>query len=416
MSNQNKIECPSCGGEIDVNEILYHKLQEQVKKEFSNKLTEQKKKYDMMVNSLQTEKAELDKQKKKIQEKIDDEVQNKLKMEKIKLEKKIRNKIEDEQSGEIEELKEELDQKSKKLKQFNKAKAEIERLKREKDELKGEIEAEAEKKMSQILKEEQRKIRRSEEEKTELKIVEKNQLIEQLKESLKETQRKMEQGSMQAQGEAQELAIEDYLRDNFPLDTIDEIKKGAKGADCLQIVNTRTIQNCGTIYYESKRTKSFQHSWIEKFKNDMRDKGANIGVLITEAMPLGMDRMGQKEGIWICTLSEFKGLCFVLRESVIQISNAVSTQENKGEKMAMLYDYLTGNEFQLQIEAIVEGFTQMKEDLDKEKRSMQGLWKRREKQIEKVLLNTNFMYNSVKGIAGNAIQTVNALEMGYEED
>ncbi|HDY75754.1 MAG TPA: DUF2130 domain-containing protein, partial [Candidatus Marinimicrobia bacterium] len=226
-----------------------------------------------------------------------------------------------------------------------------------------------------------------------------------------EMKRKQEQGSMQMQGEVQELAIEEWLATQFPLDVIEEIKKGARGADCIQTVHTRNRQNCGTIYYESKRTKDFQPGWIEKFKNDIRDKGADIGVLVTEAMPSDMDRMGMREGIWICSYEEFKGLCVVLRESIIQLSNAVVSQENKGDKMTMLYDYLTSNEFRLQIEGIVEGFTQMKSDLETEKRSIMGHWKKREKQIEKVVLNTNFMYNSIKGIAGNAVQTVKALEI-----
>src|SRR5690606_4757503 len=139
--------------------------------------------------------------------------------------------------------------------------------------------------------------------------------------------RKQEQGSMQLQGEVLELAIEDWLADAFPLDTIDEIKKGANGADCLQTVNTFEAQCCGTIYYESKRTKNFQLAWIEKFKNDIRDKEANIGVLVTEVLPSDMTRMGLKEGIWICTYEEFKGLSAVLRQSVIQVSQAVQSQE-----------------------------------------------------------------------------------------
>ncbi|MDH3527200.1 MAG: DUF2130 domain-containing protein, partial [Gammaproteobacteria bacterium] len=245
---------------------------------------------------------------------------------------------------------------------------------------------------------------------------EREKIIETLKSQLQEAQRKAEQGSMQLQGEVQELAIEDWLRDNFPLDTIDEIKKGARGADCLQIINTRTRQNCGSVYYESKRTKAFQVTWIEKFKSDIRDKGANIGVLVTEVMPADMNRMGFRDGIWICSFDEFKGLCRVLRESVIQLSSAIATQENKGDKMGMLYDFLTSNEFRHQIEAIVEGFTQMQADLDSEKRSLQGIWKKREKQIEKVLLNTNFMYSSIKGIAGNAIQSVPLLELPPGDD
>ena len=178
----------------------------------------------------------------------------------------------------------------------------------------------------------------------------------------------------------------------------------------MQIVNTRTIKNCGSIYYESKRTKGFQVNWIEKFKSDIRGKGADIGVLVTQSMPNDMERVGLKDGVWICSFDEFKGLCVVLRESIIRLSNAIISQENKGEKMGMLYDYLTGNEFRLQIEAIVEGFTQMQNDLESEKRAMQGVWKKREKQIQKVMLNTNYMYSSIKGIAGNAIQPVKLLE------
>ena len=143
------------------------------------------------------------------------------------------------------------------------------------------------------------------------------------------------------------------MAENFPLDVIQEVKKGERGADCLQIVHTRDRQNCGSIYYESKRSKAFQANWIEKFKSDIREKNANIGVLITEVMPSDMDRLGLKDGVWVCSFDEFKGLSTVLRESIIQISSAIISQENKGEKMGMLYDFLTSNEFKLQIEAIV---------------------------------------------------------------
>src|ERR1035437_8164739 len=221
---------------------------------------------------------------------------------------------------------------------------------------------------------------------------------------------------MQLQGEVQELAIEEWLVAQFPLDTIEEIKKGARGGDCIQIINTRTHQNCGSVYYESKRTKEFQASWIEKFKSDIRDRGADLGVLVTDAMPVDMDRMGLRDGIWICSFDEFKGLCAVLRESIIQISTAISSQENKGDKMHMLYDYLTGNTFRLQVEAIVEGFTQMKSDLESEKRAMQSIWKKREKQIDKVTVNTIDMHASIKGIAGNAIQAVKLLELPEVEN
>jgi len=248
-----------------------------------------------------------------------------------------------------------------------------------------------------------------------MRFKEVSKMLEDQKKLTEEMKRRQEQGSVQLQGEVMELAIEEWLAAQFPLDVIEEIKKGARGGDCIQTINTRTRQNCGSIYYESKRTKDFQAGWIEKFKADIREKGADIGVLVTDAMPSGMDRMGLKEGIWICSYEEFKGLCAALRESLIQISAAVASQENKGDKMHMLYDYLTGNAFRLQVEAIVEGFTQMKADLESEKRAMQSIWKKREKQIDKVTVNTIDMHSAIRGIAGNAIQSVKLLELPESE-
>jgi hypothetical protein len=308
-------------------------------------------------------------------------------------------------------MQQELNEKSVQLKEYNKAKIEIEKIKREKEELKDSLEVELNKKLNQQLNEEKERIRKQEQERNELIVKELYKQLEDQKKLTEEMKRKQEQGSMQLQGEVQELAIEDFLMQQFPLDTIDEIKKGVRGADCIQIVNTYNAQNCGIIYYESKRTKDFQPNWIEKLKNDMRNIGANIGVLVTDTMPRHMERMGLLEGVWVCNFQEFKSLCFILRENIIAVHNAVATQENKGEKMVMLYNFLTSNEFRLQIEGIVEGFTQMQEDLISEKRSIMGQWKKREKQIEKVLLNTNFMYSAIKGIAGSAIQPIKLFEL-----
>lgn len=413
-----KIECPNCGHVFDAGEQHYRKIDEELQKKYSNDLAREKKKYVEQYDSLEREKTGLENEKKELQEKINSGIEEGLKSEKQKLEKEIKEKVEEEHAEQVKSMSNELEEKSTRLKEFNKAKADIERLKREKNELKEEIETDYEKKLNTKLSEEKEKIRKLEEEKMQMKFSESEMVNRQLKEKIQELQRKAEQGSMQLQGEVQELAIEDWLSSSFPLDTIEEIKKGARGADCLQIINTRTKQNCGSIYYESKRTKGFQAGWIEKFKNDIRDKGADVGILVTESMPNDMDRMGLKDGVWICTFEEFKSLCVVMRDSVIRISDAAATRENKGDKMGMLYDFLTGNEFRLQIEAIVEGFTQLQSDLESEKRSMQSIWKKREKQIEKVLLNTNFMYSSIKGIAGNAIQSVSLLELpaGDEHD
>ncbi len=407
----NKIECPNCGHKIDVNDILYHQVDEELRKKYNDDLAREKGNYQNQLNSLNEEREKLEGEKKKHDEAVADAIKAGLKEGTKRLQAEIQARMEEEQSERIRCLQEELTQKSDQLKDFNKAKSEIERLKREKDELKDSIEAESERKFSQMIGEEKEKIRKNEEQKSQLKLSEKENVIAQLNEKLKEAQRKAEQGSTQLQGEVQELAVEEWLGSTFPLDTIEEIKKGAKGADCLQIVNTRTRQNCGTIYYESKRTKGFQPGWIEKFKTDIRERGADIGVLVTESMPADMERMGLKDGIWVCTFEEFRGLCVVLRDSVVRLSNAVAIQENKGDTMGMIYDYVTGNEFRLQVEAIVGGFTQMQMDLESEKRAMNGIWKKREKQIEKVLLNANYMYSSVKGIAGSAVQSVPLLEL-----
>jgi len=411
MEKENTIHCPNCGEMIDVSEVLRHQLEEDIKQKLHRELAKERSKYENELELLQKQKLDFEEKKKKENELFQEKLQQKLKEEKLVLESAIKLKLNEEQSERFKLLENELNQKQEQLKELNRTKAEIEQLKREKDLVKEQTLMEAEKSLSVRLNEERDKIKKLEQDRTELTIKELQKQLEDQKKLTEEMKRKQEQGSMQLQGEVQELAIEEWLIAQFPLDTISEIKKGARGGDCVQTVNTRTRQNCGTIYYESKRTKDFQATWIEKFKTDIREKGANIGVLVTDAMPAGMERMSMKEGIWICNYEEFKGLCKVLRESIVQLDAALSTQENKGDKMSLLYDFLTSNTFKLQIEAIVEGFTQMQSDLESEKRALQRIWKQREKQIEKVIHNTIDFYGSVKGIAGSAIGDIKALEL-----
>jgi hypothetical protein len=415
MQNSTQINCPNCGTPIDVQDILAHQVEEQIKVKYQSALADEKKKYDAQQAVLAKEKEDFEKKKLKENELFAEKLELKLKEERKSIEEKLKTKLGEEQKEQFNMLQQELKDKSLQLQELNKTKAEIEKLKREKDEIKTQVEAEAAKRLNLQITEEKEKIKKAEEDKNELRFKELMKQLEDQKRLTEEMKRKQEQGSMQLQGEVQELAIEEWLRTKFPLDTIDEIKKGARGGDCLQIVNTRNQQNCGTIYYESKRTKDFSATWLEKFKTDIRERNANIGVLVTEAMPAGMERMGLKEGIWICTFEEFKGLSGVLRESIIQLSNALSSQENKGDKMHMLYDYLTSNAFRLQVEAIVEGFTTMRADLEKEKNAMTRMWKQREKQIEKVTQNTIDMYGSIRGIAGSAVQEVKLLNLDTDE-
>ena len=412
---QNKINCPNCGDEIDVQDILYHQVDEQLKKKYQDEIAKEKETFNAKFSELEAQKKSLDAQQKKQQEEIEKQVVDKVKASEILLKQKIKNEAEQEQIEAIASLTEELNEKSSKIKELNKTTVELERIKREKDELEEKIKAESEKELTNKLVFERQKIQKEESDKNELKVKELAKQLKDQKKLTEEMKRKQEQGSMQIQGEVQELGIEEWLAASFPLDSIEEIKKGERGADCLQVVHTRTRQNCGSIYYESKRTKSFQSTWIEKFKADIREKNADIGVLVTEVMPPDMERIGQKEGVWICSYDEFKGLSSVLRESIIQVSTALITQENKGDKMGMLYDFLTSNEFKLQIESIVEGFSQMKADLESEQRAMRKIWKQREKQIDKVVLNTIDMYGSIKGIAGSAVQSIPSLELDSDD-
>jgi hypothetical protein len=416
MSNNEQIKCPNCGTEIDVTNILSHQLETELQAKFQEELNSERSKMNAFMDNLRDEKLAFEEKKKRENELFHDRLEKSMMEERIKLEEKLKLKISQEQMAQFEALQKELNEKSAQVSELNKTKAEVERLKREKEEAQSIAQLAAETKMNEILQVEKEKIKKLVEDSNEMRIKELQKMLEDQKSLTEEMKRKQEQGSMQLQGEVQELAIEEWLSNQFPLDTIEEIKKGARGGDCIQIVNTRSEQNCGKIYYESKRTKDFQAGWIAKFKADMREKGADVGVLVTEAMPSDLDRMGLKEGVYVCTYEEFKGLSGVLRETVIQVHAALGSQVNRGDKMHMLYDFLTSTNFRMQVEAIVEGFTAMKDGLESEKRSMQRIWKEREKQIEKVIINTIDMHASIRGIAGNAIQSVKALELPGESD
>jgi len=214
------------------------------------------------------------------------------------------------------------------------------------------------------------------------------------------------------QGEVQELAMEEMLRSTFPFDEISEVPKGRSGADVIQKVRNRFGQEVGKIVFESKRTKAFSNEWIQKLKSDAVLVKADVCILITEAMPEGVEKIGQKDGVWICSFNDFKGLVMVIRESLIKINEVFSSQANKGEKMQMLYDYLMSNEFLMQVGAIIDGFTELQRCYTQERNTMERIWKQREKQLEKVMLNTNHFVGSIQGIAGNsiAIKQVNELD------
>ncbi len=417
MSDKTTINCPNCKEKIDVNKILYHQLEEELKQKNlldKQRLEEENRKKE---EALEKKFEMLQAKEERFEEALKKATKEQLKQEKQKLHDELKRELEAEQGEALLALQKELNEKSEQIKELNRSKAEIEKLKREKEELASKAKMEAELELSRQLQLEKEKIKKALAQESELKLKQKDEQIEQMKRDIESAQRKAQQSSMQTQGEALELAIESWLSSQFPFDTVEEVKKGAFGADCIQRVHTRELQNCGVICYESKNTKAWSDGWITKLKQDMLKVNADIGVLVTSVYPKDMSRMGFVDGIWVCSLEEFKGSVSLLRQSLINVQKSVQKEENRADKMSLLYNYMTGNEFSMQMKAIVDGFMKMQEELEKEKRSLMASWKRRQKTIDGVLANTTEMYGSLQGIAGSsAIVHIDALELPYDEE
>jgi len=395
----NKVKCPNCAHEFNVEEALSKDIETQIRNKYLDTL-----KKDREV--LEKQREELTKQGLQQNEIISKKVAE----EKEKLTAEIKKEAGKELEGKLKLLETESLEKGEKLKELQLKELEFlkekNKLQGAMDELKIKLEREMLEKQNEVI----ANARKQEREQTELVIKELKKQLEDQQKLTEEMKRKQEQGSMQLQGEVQELFLEEMLKAAFPFDIIEEVAKGVRGADAVQTVRNNAGVVSGKIIYESKRTKNFDNKWIEKLKTDLRSQNADIAVIVTETMPRDMDHFGQKDGVWICTFAEARSLAFVLRESLIRISTVMASQENKGDKMVMLYNYLTGNEFALQLTAIIEGFESMKSSISKERMSMEKIWKEREKQLEKVLINAVGFYGSVKGIAGNSIPDIKLLE------
>lgn len=366
------INCPNCGGLINVNEVLSRQVEGRLTKEFESRMTQRE----------------------------------------MELEKTIRIRVDKENETALSAMKEELEEKSKQIRGLNAAKAEIERLRREKDGLREEINLEKEIEFSETLKSEKARIRTGVEEEFTFKLRELEKQLEDQKELAAEMKRKADQGSVQLQGEVQELELEKLLRELFVHDEISEVKKGQRGADTLQSVRTQFGTECGSIYYESKRTKNFDANWLKKLREDNQTVKADVLVLVTEAMPSGCDGYMFQDGVWICTFWQVRSLSMVLRHSLMDVHARFQIEQGKETKAEMLYDFLTGQEFKGQFEGILEGFKSIQDGYSREKLQMTKIWKEREKQLDRILINASGFYGSVRGIAGSAMPQVKMLEPG----
>jgi hypothetical protein len=390
----SNIKCPKCGHEFEPNDAI----RDEVQRELRQKMMEWQ-------NQKQNE---FEAEKKKIQ---------------VETEEALRKHIASDFENQIRLLEQNNKDNEEKLRQARQQQLEILKKEQELKNKEAELEIEVQKKLhtereklaDDIRKLEEQRIAAKETE-FQLRLKEMEKQLEDQKKLAEEMKRKAEQGSMQLQGEVQELALEEMLRAAFPFDVIEEVGKGVRGADCIQTVRNNFGQPCGSIIYESKRTKDFSGDWIEKLKADMRSQGADIAVIVTQAMPKDMNQFGDKDGVWICSFGEVKAVAAILRESIIKVFNASRTVENKGDKMHLLYDYLTSSEFAGQWKAIREGFMAMKLSIQKERDAMEKLWKQREKQLEKVLLNAAHVRGSIEGIAGLNSVDLNLLEEGSENE
>jgi hypothetical protein len=417
------IKCPNCASVFDVEDVLSADAEQKIRQRYEKQLQESLAEISNQKKRLEEEQKVFDEKRKKENELF----QQKLQQEKVKLEselqQQLRRSISQDFENQLRILKESDREKEEKLKTAQQRELEFLRKEKELQTKETELDLLVQKKLlqertlllEQLRKDaEQRLSLKEEEYKFKMKDLE-VQLDEQ-KKLIEEMRRRSEQGSMQRQGEVQEILLEEILKDHFPFDVISEVGKGVEGADCIQTVRNHIGSDCGKIIFESKRTKTFNNAWLEKLKSDMRSKGADVAILVTQAYPKDLNCFGERDGIWICSFDEVIALTAAMRHTIIRIAETKKAEENKGEKMQMLYSYLTGNEFRQQIETIVEGFLSMKNSILKERIQMEKLWKEREKQLEKVLLSTSGMYGSIKGIAGTSIGEIPLLEDNTEEE
>ena len=392
-----EIKCPNCGHAFAPTDAI----REEVEKELRNKAAEWQRKKN------EEYQLKLEEEKKRIQESMEEATRKSIASE---FENKL-TLLEQANRTNEEKLKEARQQQLEFLRKEQELKLKEEELELS---LQRKLQDEREKLSQDLRRLEEQRIAAKETE-FQLRIKEMEEKLETQRKLAEEMKRKAEQGSMQSQGEAQELLLEDVLKAAFPFDLIEEVGKGVRGADCIQTVRNKLGQECGKIIFESKRTKDFSPEWIEKLKSDMRSQGASMAVLVTQAFPKDMDRFGEKDGIWICSFAEVKAIVYLLRDALIRVSHASRNQENKGDKMQLLYNYLISGEFAEQWKAIREGFMSMKLSIQKERDAMEKLWKAREKQLEKVLLNAAHIRGSIEGISGAEVN-LNLIEDNMESE
>ena len=408
------IVCPSCKTEIKLTESLAAPLIESTRRQYEQRIVEKDADIAKRESALKEQQAALAKAK----DEIDDQVATKLKAERTVIAaeeaKKARvamgNDLE-QKAKELAELNEVLKQRDEKLAEAQKAQAELIRKQRELDDAKREMDLTIEKRVQELLNATREQAKKEAEDSLRLKVAEKEQTISSMQKQIEELKRKAEQGSQQLQGEVQELELETMLREKFPFDTIQPVAKGEHGGDALQRVVGAMGQPCGTILWESKRTKNWTDGWLTKLREDQRAAKAELAVIVSQALPKDVETFNLIDGVWVTSYRCALPVAIALRHSLVELAGARTASEGQQTKMEMVYQYLTGPRFRHRVQAIVEKFSDMQDDLDKERKTMTRLWAKREEQIRGVIETTAGMYGDLQGIAGKSLQEIEGLSL-----
>lgn len=413
------IICPYCKAEIKLTESLAAPLIESTRREYEQRLAQKDAEVEKREVSLREQADALTKAK----EAIDDRVAEKVQQERAKIAadeaKKARLILQadlDQKTKDLADLQEVLKQRDTKLAEAQQAQAELLRKQRELDDAKRELELTVEKRVQEGLAMTREQAKKEAEETLKLKVLEKEQTITSMQKQIEELKRKAEQGSQQLQGEVQELELEALLSMKFPRDIIQPVPKGEHGGDVLHTVLGPLGQPCGTILWESKRTKNWSDGWLAKLRDDQRSAKAEIAVIVSQTLPKGVEAFGLIDRVWITDPRSVVPVAVALRHMLVEVASARQASEGQQTKTEMIYQYLTGPRFRQRLEAIVEAFSSMQEDLDKEKRAITKQWAKREEQIDRVMQSTVGMYGDLQGIAGKTLQEIEGLGLRALED
>lgn len=412
--NDLTITCPSCKREIPLTESLAAPLLESTRRQYEQRLGQQRSEIEKREAALKAQRDELA----TAQASIDEQVNAKLNAQRGAIAadeaKKARLALETDLSGKdrlISDLNETVKVLNTKLTAAQKAEAELVRKQRALDDAKREMDLTIEKRVTEGLGAVESKARQRADEDNRLKMAEKDKLIADAQRQVEEMKRKMEQGSQQLQGEVQELELEAILRAKFPRDTIEPVAKGEHGGDAIHRVFGSLGQVCGTILWESKRTKNWSDGWLAKLREDQRAAKADIAIIVSQVLPKGVESFDHIDGVWVTHPKCAIPVAIALRHSLTELAAARQAGEGQQTKMEMVYEYLTGPRFRLRIQAIVEKFGDMQEDLDKERKFLIKQFAKREEQIREVIDATAGMYGDLQGIAGKTLQEIEGLDV-----